>query len=141
MFLNTLRNWKLSTGLAALGLLALGTIVPAASARPPVVVFHGGFYGGGFWGPGPYYYGYGPAFAYGYYTAPNAGKIKIDTKLKDAIVYVDGGYAGSVRQLGTFPLRTGTHNIELRAPDGHSFFQQTVNVIPGKTTKLFPDYR
>jgi hypothetical protein len=66
------------------------------------------------------------------------GKVKFDTKAKDAMVYVDGGYAGTVGSLKTFPLRAGTHNIELRDPSGHAYFQESVNVIGGKTTTLNP---
>ena len=64
------------------------------------------------------------------------GKVKIETKMKDAGVYVDGGYAGTVGQLKTFPLRPGTHNIELREPSGQTIFQEKVDVLAGKTTKL-----
>ena len=120
----------------AIGLLGLAVLVPAASARP--VVFVGGF------GPawyGPAYYGwYGPAYygPYGYaaYPAPNVGKVKFDTKMKDAKIYVDGGFAGTVHQLGTFPLRPGTHNIELRDPSGQTIFQEKVDVVAGTTIKL-----
>ena len=125
------RYWKY----LAVGLLALAVFVPAASARPFVVV--GGF-GPGYWGPGwgPAYYGwYGPAYGVPY-AAPNVGEVKFDTKMKDAGVFVDGGYAGTVRQLGTFPLRPGDHNIELRNPGGQTIFQEHVNVLAGKTLKL-----
>jgi hypothetical protein len=82
------------------------------------------------WGPG--YYGY-------YAPAPNAGKVKIVTKMKDASVYVDDGYAGTVEQLKAFSLRPGKHTIELRTHDGHSIYQERINVIAGKTLDLHPD--
>lgn len=124
--------------IGVLGLLGLVALAPAASARPVV------FIGGGYWGPawyGPAYYGgwYGPGYygpyAYGY-AAPSIGKVKFDTKMKDAKVYVDGGFAGTVKQLGTFPLRPGAHNLELRDPAGQVIFQQKVDVLAGKTIKL-----
>jgi hypothetical protein len=123
--------------LLMIALLALVCIVPAASARPFVVV------GGGFWGPGFYGPGwYGPAwvgpYGYGYASGPAVGSVKIDTKMKDASVYVDGGFAGTVGQLKTFHLRAGEHNIELRTHAGNSFFQEHVNIVPGKTLKLVP---
>jgi len=124
------RYWKYS----AMILLALAIFVPAASARPGIII--GGYFGPGYWGPG--YGWYGPAY-YGPYAAvpaPYAGKIKFDTKMKDASVYVDGGFAGTVRQLGTFPLRPGDHNIELRNPSGQTIFQEHVDVLAGKTIKL-----
>jgi hypothetical protein len=129
------------------GFLAAATFAPIASARPPGVVFRGGF-GGGFYGPG--YYGpgfgwYGPYWGgpyvyggYGYRTAPNTGSVKIETKAKSASVYVDGAFAGTVGDLKTFHLKTGEHDIELRAPDGHSYYQERVNVLPGRTLKLTP---
>jgi len=125
------RYWKYS----AMVLLALAIFVPAASARPGFII--GGYFGPGFYGPA-YYGWYGPAY-YGPYAAvpaPYAGKVKFDTKMKDAGVYVDGGYAGTVRQLGTFPLRPGAHDIELRDPSGQTILQEKVDVLAGKTIKL-----
>jgi hypothetical protein len=125
------RYWKYS----AMILLALAIFVPVASARPRV--FIGGYFGPGFYGPA-YYGWYGPAYVapYAVVPAPYEGKVKIETKMKDAGVYVDDGYAGTVGQLKTFPLRPGTHNIELRDPSGQTIFQEKVDVLAGKTTKL-----
>jgi hypothetical protein len=121
------RYWKYS----AMVLLALAIFVPAASAGPRV--FIGGYFGPGYyWGPA--YGWYGPAY-YGV-PVPNVGHIKFDTKMKDAGVFVDGGYAGTVKQLGTFQLRPGDHNIELRNPAGQTIFQEHVDVLAGKTVKL-----
>jgi hypothetical protein len=119
----------------AVGFLALAVLVPAASAHPGV--YFRGYFGGPFYGPA-YYGWYGPGwYGSGYYaTSPNVGKVKIETKMKDARVYVDEGYAGTVGELKTFALRPGTHNIELRDPSGQSIFQEKVDVIAGKTTKL-----
>ena len=130
-------------------------VVPAASARP-MGGFHGGF-GGGFHGPvfvgpgwgwglgwGPGWYGpgwYGPYGAYYVEPGPNAGRLKFDTKAKDAMVYVDGGYAGTVGQLKTFNLKAGEHDVELRDPSGHSYYQEHVNILPGKTLTLNPNAR
>ena len=132
-----IRYWKHSLMI----LVALAIFVPAASARPFFV--GGGFYGPGFYGPAYGYGWYGPGYGWygpGYYAAahPNSGKVKIDTKRKDSMVYVDGGYAGTVDQLKTFPLQAGAHDIELRDHDGHSFYQERVDVVVGKTTKLVP---
>jgi len=128
------RYWK--QGLMIL--IALAIFVPGASARP---YFVGGFYGPGFYGPayyGPGYGWYGPGWGYEVATRPATGKVKIETKMKDAMVYVDGGYAGTVGTLKTFQLRPGTHDIELRTHDGRSFYQERVDVIAGKTAKLVP---
>ena len=125
------RYWKYS----AMVLLALAIFVPVASARPRI--FIGGYFGGPFYGPA-YYGWYGPGYyaPYAVEPAPYAGRVKFETKMKDASVYVDGGYAGTVRQLGTFPLRPGTHNLELRDPSGQTIFQERVDVLAGKTIKL-----
>jgi hypothetical protein len=125
------RYWKYF----AMALLAVAVYVPAASAGPRVFV--GGYFGPGFYGPA-YYSWYGPGY-YGSYAVvanSNLGKVKFDTKMKDAAVYVDGGYAGTVKQLGTFPLRPGTHNVELRDPSGHTILQERIEVLAGKTIKL-----
>jgi|SRR6266850_1236330 len=110
--------------LSVIALLAVVCIVPVASARPFVVV--GGYYGPGWGAP------------YGYYRGPVTGGVKFDTKMKDASVFVDGGYAGTVGKLKTFHLRPGSYNIELRDHDGHSFYQERIEVIAGKTLKLVP---
>ena len=124
--------------LSMIALLALVCIVPAASARPRVFVggyFGPGYYGPAWYGPGWGWYGPGP---YAYERAPITGSVKIDTKMKDAGVYVDGGFAGTVDQLKTFHLRPGEHDIELRTHDGQSFYTEHINVIAGKTLKINP---
>jgi hypothetical protein len=117
-------------------------VVPAtASAAGRVVVVGGGFYGRGWYGPGWGWYGpgwYGP-YGWGpgyYYYGPNAGKVKIVTPDKNASVYIDGGYAGPVAKLKKFSLRPGNHQIALRDPSGHTFYQERIQVIPGKTTEI-----
>lgn len=124
--------------LAVIALLGIAVSAPMASARPRVFV--GGYFGPGFYGP----YWYGPGFVapfgygYGYGPHTDMGKVKIDTKAKDAMVYVDGAYAGKVGQLKTFPLRAGAHNVELRDPSGHAYYQERIDVIAGRTIKLTP---
>jgi len=135
-----LRIVKLSL-VATLGLLSF---VPLASARPRVIVR--GYFGPGFYGPayyGPTWYGpwWGGAYgggAYGYEHTPTVGSVKFETKAKDAAVYVDGGYAGTVGELKTFQLRPGNHNVELRDRGGNAFFQDQITVVAGKTVKLRP---
>jgi PEGA domain len=126
-------------------LLALIFIVPAASARPRVIIGGGWGWGPGWgvgWGPGwygyypgPYYYG-----PYGSYYVPGSasGELKFENQPKSALVYVDGGYAGTVGNLKTFRLKAGEHDIELRDPSGHSYYQEHVNILAGKTLKLQP---
>jgi hypothetical protein len=128
-----------------LAVAAMGAIAPVASAQR--VFIRGGFYGPGFY-YGPAWYGgwYGPGYyggpygyyGYGYRPSQPTGSIKFETKMKDASVYVDGGYAGTVEQLKTFKLHAGTHDVELRSPDGHTFYQQKLDVVAGKTLKITP---
>jgi hypothetical protein len=79
----------------------------------------------------PYPYAYSPD-----YIATNFGYVKIKTDLKDAVLYVDGGFADRVKKAKKFALRPGTHDIELRDSDGRILFQERVAVLVGKTTEL-----
>ena len=123
--------------LVMIGMTALLLMAPlAASAR--VGVFVGPRFGWGwyspYWGPYPYgYYGYG-------YGAPATGAVKFDTSVKDAEVYINGAYAGTVGKLKTMNLRPGSYDIEVRAP-GRTQFDKKVYVAAGKTLHLNPDLR
>lgn len=142
-----LRFWKPT----AIALLALATLAPTASARgfrtgavvaqPYYRVYYGpAFYPRGYgwgWWYDPWY---GPWGGPAYNRGPLTGKVKIETKLKGEAIYIDGGYAGRTGELKKFPLRAGTHTIELRDARGHTFYQERVNVIAGKTLKIRPDY-
>lgn len=127
------------------GIVATLLLTPlAAFARPgtgfvhpsPVVFVHSGFgWGwGGYWGPywGPYPY-------YGYYDNwPGAGSLKFDTKDKSAEVYVNGAYAGTIRELKTMHLNPGSYNIEVR-DQGRTELDQKVYIAAGKTLHLNPE--
>ena len=128
---------------SAVALLALLSFAPVASAR--VRVFVGGGYGYYY---GPRYYGwYGPGWYgpygpyYGPYAYSNTGDVKIETHVKGDSIYVDGGYAGITGKLKKFPLRPGTHNIEIRDRDGRAYYQERVEVIRGRTTEIRPEVR
>jgi hypothetical protein len=108
----------------------------AAYARPGRIYvapsFGWGWYSP-YWGGYPYPYG-------DYYYAPTTGAVKFDTKVKDAEVYIDGAYAGTVGKLKTMNLRPGSYDIEVRAP-GRTQFDKRVYVAAGKTLHLNPDLR
>jgi hypothetical protein len=140
----------------------VGTAVPRGSvpgAGGPVVVTGGyGFYpwwigGAGFGG----YYGgyYGPGYG-GYYDpwyggnpdpydAPagasqsyqEEGAVRLKIKPREAEVYVDGYFVGTVDDFdGVFQrlhIETGPHRIEVRAP-GYETLSFDLRVAPGKTT-------
>ena len=113
-------------------------VAAAAMALAPMTasaarVFVGGpVIGAGFYGPwGPYW---GPAYGY----APAAlGEVKIDTKLKDGQVFVNGAFAGTTKDARTLHLVPGTYTIEVREA-GQAELNQQVFVAAGKTLHLHP---
>ena|SRR5437764_11872073 len=86
-----------------------------------------GYWGPGYWGP--QYYGY---------SYPQTGEVKIDTKMKDGSVYVDGGYVGPVKKFKKFWLAPGNHEVSIKDPSGRTIFDQRVNVILDKTVEIRP---
>jgi hypothetical protein len=110
-------------------------IAPLAAHASRVIVAPAFGWGGyaPYWGPYPYPYGY-----YGY--APATGAVKFDTSVKEAEVYIDGAYAGTVGKLKTMYLRPGSYDMEVRAP-GRTEFDKKVYVAAGKTLHLNPDLR
>ena len=99
----------------------------------------------GFVGIGrPHYYGgwyslyWGPAYG-GYYNVhPNSGEVKLDTKVKDARVFINGAYAGTTHQNKSMYLRPGNYNIEIRE-GGQTRYAERVYVVAGKTLHLRPE--
>jgi hypothetical protein len=79
----------------------------------------------------PYPYAYAPD-----YMNSNFGYVKIDSKLKDAAVYVDGGFADKLEKAKKFALRPGNHQIEVRDSDNRPIFHEKIAVLVGKTTHL-----
>ena len=117
--------------------IALMTLAPvsAPAAIRGFVGFGPGYYGGwyrpywgGYWGP------YGGPYGYAYY---HSGQIKLDTKVKDAEVFINNAYAGTTHDNKTMHLRPGNYNIEIREA-GHTQFAERVYVVPGKTLHLHP---
>lgn len=117
--------------------VALVALLPStAFARGRGVIFVGpGFAPYGWYGPYYGMYPYGP-----YAFAPNAGQVKLDTHVKDADVYINNHYAGTVGQLKTMTMLSGDYDISVRAP-GRSPFEEKIHVVAGKTLKLNPDLR
>jgi PEGA domain-containing protein len=70
------------------------------------------------------------------YPDSHMGEVQIDTHFKDAMVYVDGGFAGRADKLDEFKLTAGTHDIELRNSSGYLLYHQVIDVLPGKTIKI-----
>ena len=118
----------------AAALMTLAPMSASAAVRVGVFVGHPYFYGGWyapFWASywGPYY---GP-----YYVYPNSGAVKIDTKVKDAQVFINGAYAGTTHENKTMHLRPGSYAIEIRA-GGRTQYAERVYVVAGRTLHLHP---
>jgi PEGA domain-containing protein len=96
-------------------------------------VYYGGWYRP-FWGPywGPYW------SPYSYDAHPDAGEVKLETKVKDAQVFINGAYAGTTKQNKTMYLRQGSYTIEIRGL-GRSRYAEKVYVVAGKTLRLYPE--
>ncbi len=134
--------WK-APAVVAIGLAGLLSLSPTPVSAAPSgqVVIVRGFYGPRWWyGPGWGWYGwYGP-WGPPYVAVPVTGTVKIKTHDKNAAVYVDGGYAGLTAKLKKFALRPGNHDIELRDSRGHTFYQERIQVIAGRTIEIHPGY-
>jgi hypothetical protein len=119
----------------ATALMTLAPMTASAGVRGFVVVgrpYYGGWYSP-YWGPywGAPYGGY-------YYVNPNAGQVKLDTKVKDAQVFINGAYAGTTKQNKSMYLRPGNYSIEIREA-GHTQYAEKVFVVAGKTLHLHPE--
>ena len=121
----------------ALLILATAAMTFAPLTASAAVIRGGVFVGGPvFYGPGPYWGSYwGP---YGPYAYANAGQVKLETKVKDAQVFINGAYAGLTKDNKTMHLRPGSYNIEIREGD-RTTFTQKVYVTAGKTIHLHPE--
>ena len=115
--------------------MMLAPMSSSAAGRGFVVVGRP-YYGAGWYSPfwGPYW---GPAYG-GYYAYPNSGEVKLDTKVKDAQVFINGAYAGTTHQNKSMHLRPGTYNIEIRE-DGRAPYAEKVYIVAGKTLHLHPE--
>jgi hypothetical protein len=122
---------------------------PVVVARP--TVFIGGYYYPTFyraslwyepWGPG--FYGYGP-YPY-YYQYPvygrrydGSGSVRVEVKPRQAEVFVDGYFAGTVDDFdGVFQrlnIEPGEHEIVIYL-DGHRPFTQRFYLQPGKSFNI-----
>ena len=121
--------------LAGITLMVMLPMIGAARAR--VAIFAGPSFGYGWYGPAygyyPGYYAWGPTMG-----VPKVGEVKLDTKVKDAEVIINGSLAGTSGQLKTMYLRAGSYDVQVRAP-GRAPFEQKIYVVAGKVVKLHPD--
>jgi len=134
----TLRWFTRALMITAAGALLFTSLAPAALAQRG----RGVFFVHPVYSPFFYSYGYGYGYPYSYWYGPgyspaNVGYVQIESHhLKDASLYVDGGYAAKADKAKKFAIGPGTHDIELRDASNHTFFQERVTVLIGKSTKI-----
>jgi hypothetical protein len=95
-----------------------------------------GFYGypyyyDPFWGPYPWF---GPAL-YAFPSGRPMGEVRLAGTDNRAEVYIDGGYAGVVKDLKRLQLDPGAYTFEVRE-QGKAAQQRRVYVISNKTVKI-----
>jgi hypothetical protein len=128
--LRAMKTMVIAVGLAlslvpAHAAVRYGYVVAAPVYRP------WGF--GPYWGGGPYYGGmYVPP------AHPHSGQVKFDTKEKTAQVFIDGAFAGTVKDVNSAWLREGSHNVRVLHGDG-TRFESRIYVLAGKSTHIHPD--
>ncbi len=119
--------------LLLVAIAALGVMPFPAAARHGVAVFVGvrpapfGWYG-------PVYrpYPYAP-----YAVVPNAGQVKLEVPDKNAQVFVNGAYAGTVHEMKTMWLHPGAYNLEIRGAARP--YAERIYVVAGKTIHIRPE--
>jgi len=110
-------------------------LAPVSASAARVFIGGGGFYApywGPYWGP----YGYATPY-YGEVYYPNAGQVKLDTKVKDAMVYINGAYAGTTHDNKTMHLHAGSYKIEIKQA-GVTKYSDQVMVAAGNTIHINP---
>jgi len=128
----------MTVAVMALALTSFSAMTASAMGyRGGVVVVGGPVFYGGWYAPfwGPYW---GPAYMGPYYVYPNSGTVKLDTKVKDAQVFINGAYAGTTRSNKTMRLRPGGYDLEIRE-SGKTSFSERIFVEAGRTLHLHPE--
>lgn len=128
----------------------LGTVTVAAGYTHYPRGFFNSFYPFGFYPYAsfyaPFYYDpfynsfYYPSYIAGLHESVGRGHIKLSTpgKDKNAEVYIDNAYAGTVGKLKSIWLDPGAYDLSVKGADGSSF-QQRIYVLSGKTLKIKPE--
>lgn len=119
--------------------LALAPAAVSAQVRFRTGVFVGPVYRP--WAYNPYYYGpaYGPVWVSPSHSHRHEGQLKFETKDKDAEVFIDNAYAGTVRQMNSAWLREGSHELSVR-DHGVETFHDRVYVTEGNTLHIKPEH-
>jgi hypothetical protein len=72
-----------------------------------------------------------------YYGNPNIGEVKLDTKVKDAQVFINGAYAGTTHDNKSMHMFPGNYRIEI-VEAGQTRYAGKIYVVAGKTLHLHP---
>ena len=123
------------------GITMSGSYIGGPAWRPFGPAWYGpgwyGPYGGGWWDPfwyGPYLH---PAYFSGFQQGPGMGELKLKDAPKDAMVFLDGAYAGTADKLKNMWLEPGIYNLEIKDESGRTW-KQRVYVLSGKELELKP---
>ena len=63
------------------------------------------------------------------------GQVKLHADLKDAEVFIDGAFAGTVSERKSMWLEPGAYNLEVRAP-GRETYAKRIYVLSGKSLRV-----
>ena len=131
-------------GIAVALLLATGSLCPASAGVRLASLSIGagyGYYSGPVW-PGyypPLFYDpwFDPFFASPVYflPQPDKGRVSLQSRYKDADVYLDSAYAGTTATLKKFWLAPGVYELEVR-PKDQTPVKKRIYVLTGKTLKI-----
>jgi hypothetical protein len=135
---------RIVPAVALIAVIAISALYPAGvlaqrrGGPPRGVVFVGGYFYDPFFGPYPWW---GPgAYAYPYFPIyDERAQVRVMVTPKEAAVYVDGYYAGSVDDfdglLQSLPLSPGGHDITVYL-EGYQTVHQRLYLPPRKSYKL-----
>lgn len=78
---------------------------------------------------------------YVYEAAPprTTGQVRISAPAPDSTVWIDGEFAGTTGNMTQVALEAGSHDVQLRDPQGRKLFAGSVDVVAGQTTQIKPD--
>lgn len=142
-----IRLWKAS----AIAILALLTLAPIASAKKKKVVIYYQPPSSTSWyevrtvksGAPVYTYTIpeSKGSIYVYQAAPptTTGTVRVTAPAPDSTLWIDGDYAGTTGNITQVALEEGSHDIQLRDPQGRRLFAGSVDVVAGRTTVVKPD--
>ncbi|HLH01381.1 MAG TPA: PEGA domain-containing protein [Bryobacteraceae bacterium] len=79
---------------------------------------------------GPYWWAPVP-----YYVYPATGTIKLDAKVKDGDIFINGAYVGNTQHDKSLHLPPGTYDLQIREHN-ETIYSQRVYVAAGQTVHL-----